>query len=57
MIKKYKLKNEKKLLYIHNIYSKMTNRWVIFVKGYAKVNNISYNGSMCEIKIKACIHL
>jgi hypothetical protein len=30
----------------------MTDRLVIFVKEYAKVNNFSYNCSMCEIKNK-----
>ena len=30
----------------------MTNRWVEFVKIYAKEKNISYNCAMCEIKTK-----
>ena len=30
----------------------MTNRWVEFVKNYAKENNISYTCAMCEIKTK-----
>jgi hypothetical protein len=28
----------------------MANRWVEFVKAYAKENNISYSCAMCEIK-------
>lgn len=30
----------------------MANRWVEFVKKYAKENNISYTCSMCKIKTK-----
>ena len=30
----------------------MTNRWVDFVKKYAKENNISYTCAMCKIKNK-----
>jgi hypothetical protein len=30
----------------------MANRWIEFVKNYAKVNNISYTCAMCEIKTK-----
>ena len=30
----------------------MANRWIEFVKAYAKENNISYTCSMCEIKTK-----
>jgi beta-glucosidase-like glycosyl hydrolase len=30
----------------------MANRWVEFVKNYAKENNISYTCAMCEIKTK-----
>ena len=30
----------------------MANRWVEFVKAYAKENNISYTCAMCEIKNK-----
>ena len=30
----------------------MANRWVEFVKQYAKENNISYTCAMCEIKTK-----
>jgi hypothetical protein len=30
----------------------MTNRWVEFVKNYAKENKISYTCAMCEIKNK-----
>jgi hypothetical protein len=30
----------------------MANRWVEFVKEYAKENNISYTCAMCEIKTK-----
>ena len=30
----------------------MANRWVEFVKNYAKEKNISYTCAMCEIKNK-----
>ena len=30
----------------------MANRWILFVKNYAKENNISYTCAMCEIKTK-----
>ena len=30
----------------------MANRWIEFVKNYAKENNISYTCAMCEIKTK-----
>ena len=30
----------------------MANRWVVFVKNYAKEKNISYTGAMREIKNK-----
>ena len=30
----------------------MANRWILFIKNYAKENNISYTCAMCEIKTK-----
>ena len=30
----------------------MANRWIEFVKNYAKVKNRSYTCAMCEIKTK-----
>jgi hypothetical protein len=30
----------------------MANRWIDFVKAYAKDKNISYTFAMCEIKTK-----
>ena len=30
----------------------MANRWIEFVKNYAKEQNISYTCAMCEIKTK-----
>ena len=30
----------------------MANRWIDFVKAYAKDKNISYTCAMCEIKTK-----
>ena len=34
------------------MYIKKANRWIEFVKAYAKEQNISYTCAMCEIKTK-----
>ena len=36
------------LLIIYNIYNKMVNQWIMFLRQYSKNNNISYSCAITE---------